>query len=353
LGAQSIDPGFRIQDGLVASIDLATAGYSQEEGLRYYDRLLEQAEASPQVLSASLAQLTPLGLLNNIRSPAAVKGGAPVEIYLNRVGSGYFETLGIPLLRGRGFSPQDGPGASLVAVVNQTLSERFWPGQDPLGKVIVLSGRQSYEVVGVVRDSKYERLGEAPRPMLFQSWRQHYSPRLNLHLRVGAQPSALIPSVQEMIRGLDKGVILEVVTLEESIGLVFLLPRILAGIFALFGLTGLALSLVGVAGLVAFEVSRRSREIGIRMALGGTPGEILRMVTAQGMHSALLGILFGALASAGLSQLLSGFLYGVSPSDPWTFGGAALLLALATLLACAFPARRAVRTDAVKALRCS
>lgn len=352
LGAQSIDPGFRIQDGLVASIDLATAGYNEEEGRQYYDRLIEQAQASPQVVSASLAQLTPLGLLNNIRSPAAVQGGAPVEIYLNRVGSGYFETVAIPLLRGRGISPQDDPQSPLVAVVNQTLAERFWPGEDPLGKVIVLGGQQAHEVVGVVRDSKYERLGEEPRPFLFQSWRQHYNARLNLHLRVDGQPSALIPSVQEMIRRLDEGVIFEVATLKDSIGLVFLLPRILAGVFALFGFTGLALSLVGVAGLVAFEVSRRNREIGIRMALGGTPGEILRMVAGQGMRSALAGILFGALASAGLSQLLSGFLYEVSPTDPWTFGGAALLLALAALLACGLPARRAVRVDAMKMLRC-
>ena len=352
LGAKSIDPGFRIQDGLVASLDLASAGYGEEEGRRYYERLIEQAEALPEVRSACLAQLAPLGLLSNIRSPAAADGKPAVEIYLNRVGSGYFETLGIPLLRGRGLTPQDGPNSPRVAVINQTLSERFWPGQDPLGKSIVLGGRRALQVVGVVRDSKYERLGEAPRPFLFESWRQRYNPRLNLHIRVASSPSALIPSVQDMIRSLDKGVIFQVTTLEESISLVFLLPRILAGVFALFGLTGLAMSLVGVAGLVAFEVSRRTREIGIRMALGSTPSGILRMVVGQGMQTALAGILLGALASAGLSQFLSGFLYQVSPTDPWTFGLAAVLLALAVLMACCLPARRAARVDPIKALRC-
>lgn len=351
LGARAIDPGFSVRDQLVASIDLATAGYSQEEGRRYFERLLDEANSLPGVRSASLARLAPLGLLNNIRSSAVVNGEPVEDIYLNFVESGYFETLGIPLLSGRGFSAQDGPEAPSVSVVNRTLAERFWPGQDPLGKSIVLSGGEITRVVGLVADSKYESLGEPARPFLFQPWRQNYSPRMNLHVRTEARPEALIPPLQQAIRHLDDRVIFQVQTLEDSIGLVFLLPRILAGFFAVFGLTGLALSLVGVAGLTAFEVSRRTREIGIRVALGGTPRRILGLVLGQGLRTTAVGILLGASAALGLSQVLSGFLYQVSPADPGTFVSVASLLTLTVLAACWFPARRAVRVDPMRVLR--
>jgi predicted permease len=275
----------------------------------------------------------------------------------NTVGPRYFETMGIPVLAGREFNQEDGEGAPLVAVVNETMARRFWPGQSPLGRRLRFIQENDvlgpyYEVVGVVKDSKYRSLGEVPQPFFFVSAIQTYRRQLALHLRTTGEPSLRRSAVRDRILALDKGLLVEVSTMRENLAAAFFPARVATIALGLVGLFGLSLAVVGIYGVISYAVSQRTGEIGLRMALGAESRDILRLVIGQGLKLTLIGVVVGTALSLAITRFLTGLLAGVSAADPLTFLAVPLLLTTVAFFACWIPARRATKVDPMIALRC-
>ena len=279
---------------------------------------------------------------------------APHTTFANVVGLKYFQTMGITLLRGRDFTPRDRDGAPGVAIINETFARRYFPGQDPLGRRISLRGQGGpwLEVAGVARDSKYRTLGEAPAPFLYLPLLQNHETGMTLHVRTLGDPAALTGAVRREIGALERNLpATEIRPMTELLSRSLFPARMGAVLLAAFGLLALLLAAVGLYGVISYSVSRRVREIGIRMALGAGRREVLRMVLKEAMALVAVGIGLGLAAGAIMTRLLAGFLYAVSVTDPATFAGVTLLLGAVALLASLIPARRATRVDPMVALR--
>jgi predicted permease len=359
--ASTLDPGFDAENLLLLSMDLEPQGYTRETGPAFYQRLLERARAVPGVEAATLATELPLGL-GASRMGLTIEGytrqpGEDAEVHGAFVGPGYFETLRIPLLRGRGFTDQDRQSAPGVAAVNEAFAQRYWPGQDALGKrlqlgVGVTPEDPAWEVVGVVKTGKYVTLGEEPRPFFYMPVLQVYRPSATLLVRAAGGPARALPAVRTAVQELDRSLpLFDVKTMEQHLGTTLLPARLAGAVLGLFGGVALLLAAVGIYGVMAYAVAQRTREIGIRMALGARPADVLRLVIAQGMGLTLVGMAIGLAAAFGVTRFLASLLYGLSPTDPVTFLGVSLLLAGAAFLACYLPARRAMRVDPAIALR--
>jgi len=352
--AQAVDPGFDIEHNLVAGIDLAAAGYSEAEGKDYYQRLTERVRDLPAAQAAGLASIVPL-TLNNVSLAVMVDGVDRGQVYFNYVSPGYFDAMGIDLVQGRDFNDQDREGSPPVAVISRTMAERFWPGDSAVGKQV----RQidfdgptpPMQIVGVVEDSKYLTLGEDWRPLLFLPAQQHYQASMFLHVRTAGEPDQAYGQILPVLRGVDPNVALELRPAADFMGVALLLPRIGASLLGIFGLIGLLLTGVGVYGLMAYFVSQRLREIGIRLALGSQRREILGLVVGRGMRLAAYGIVGGLLAAFIVTRVISSLLYGVSPTDPVIFLGISALLAGVAFAATFVPARRASKVDPMRILR--
>jgi putative ABC transport system permease protein len=286
------------------------------------------------------------------------EGQQAPSIFFNQVDPNYFATMRVPLLRGRVFAEFDDEKAPLVAIVNQSMADKFWPKQDPLGKRFTLNNpggpTQVLQVVGLAATGKYAFIAEDPTPFFYVPMKQNYTSTHALAIRSSVSPESLILPVQSEIRSLAPDLpIMEVTTMEQVVaganGLqVFQIAARAAGIL---GAIGLILATVGVYGVVSFAAVQRTREIGIRMALGSTPRDVLRLVLRQGVGMVIAGLLAGLLATWGLTRVMGRLLIGVSPSDPLTYASVALLLSAVALLACWLPARRATRVDPGVALR--
>ncbi|HVT61706.1 MAG TPA: ABC transporter permease [Thermoanaerobaculia bacterium] len=358
--AASAYPGFDPNQVETVTLDPAVLGYDNARSRELFMRLSERVAALPGVLAVCLADATPLGLGNlfgTSRTPVKVDGRQPpagqdaFKVEYSRIGTRYFEVLRIQLLRGRDFSAADRERGHPVAVVNETMARHFWPGEDPIGKRF-LQNNQVVEIVGLAKDSKYSRVNEDPRDFLYLPFPQAPGSRMTLFARVGGSPTALAPAVRREVRQLAGNLpILSLMTMLESIAVSRLPQRIAATVASLLGLTGLLLAAVGIYGVVSYSVAQRKREIGMRMALGAHQGDVLRLVVRQGLVLALAGVGIGTVGALALSRLLAGLLFGLSPSDPVTFFGIAILLVATALGASFFPARRASRTDPMEALR--
>ncbi len=361
--AEAIDPGFEPEGVLLASVDLQLQGYGESEGRALFERLQARLESLPQVESASVATILPLGLAAGRRG-IRIQGyerapGEGMEVHFNVVGPHYFETMRIPLVRGRWFTPQDTQGAPGVVIVNEAFARRYWPGQDPLGKRISMGvteqdGRQVYPlaVVGVAQDGKYVTLGEDARPFVFYPHRQNYEADATVLVRTGGDPAAFSETLRQEIRALDPRLpVYDVRTLESHMSFALVPVRLAATLLGVFGLLALTLCCVGLYGTLSFAVSQRTREIGVRIALGARSRDVLRLVLAQGLVLTLVGMGIGLSAAAGASRFLTFLLYGISPLDPFTFLVISMLLLMVALLACYVPARRALRVDPMAALR--
>ena len=356
--ANLIDPGFDAANVISARFEVNLRGMDEAEGQIFYNQLAERVSALPGVQSVAYATHLPLNF--EIRLEGVVpdeQRSLPDDEWPNvdmaSVGPGYFETLRIPLVAGRSFTEQDREGSPQVAVVNEALAAKFWPGENPLGrKVFFDEDGDGYEVVGVARNGKYRTLGEAPRPYVYKSLLQNYEGSQMLLTRTEGDMRPLLTAIRQEARAIDPKVpVIGLRTAEEAIGVVLLLPQFSAAVFGALGLLGLALASVGIYGVISYSVSQRTHEIGIRMALGAQHDDVLLMVLKHAMLLTGVGIALGLLAAFGLTRFLSGVLYGVQSTDLLTFAGVSALLAAVALLACFVPARRATRVDPMVALR--
>jgi predicted permease len=357
--ASTLDPGFEVERGLVFSFDLASQGYNEIKGKDFYRRLMEKLKSSPEVASAGTAKIVPLSL-NRMSLRVALEGRDPTQGYqkpveFNYVGPGYFPTLAIPILRGREFTERDDEKAPGVAIVNETAAKMVWNNVDPIGKrfqQVDFDGlTQFYEVVGVARNSKYHTLGEDPEPFIYFSTLQRYDPELVVHLTPRGDPQNAVALVRREVQTLDANLPLDAKTMRESIGIAFLMPRLGATVLGILGLIGLVMSSVGVYGVIAYTVSRRTREIGIRVALGAQRHQVIMMVVRQGLKLATIGIVIGVLIGLFAMRVLGSFLYGLSSADLLSFVYVSVLLQGVAMAACYVPARRATRIDPIVALR--
>ena len=349
LSARTIDAGFDPTNMIVMSVVPELQGYDEARGRNLYQRLLAGVVAVPGVRSATLAQSVPLGI-GGSRRGTSIEGyqpqpGEDIETAYNVVAPQYFETMRIPLIRGRAFTEADRVGAPPVVIVNDAFARRYWPNADPIGKRLSANGSEGpfREVVGVTRTGKYNTLGEDPRPFYYLPLWQEYEGTATLHVKTSGDPRASISAVREAVRVVDATVpVFDVKTMEEQM-LVALLPARLAGtLLGAFGLLALLLASVGIYGVMAYSVVQRTREIGVRRALGAQTGSLLRLVLGEGMRLAAIGFAIGLAAAVALTRFASSLLYGVTPTDPLTFVGALGLLSAAAFVACYIPALRAL-----------
>jgi putative ABC transport system permease protein len=277
-----------------------------------------------------------------------------MEVALTSVGPGYFETMRIPLRRGRTFTADDLPGTPLAAIVNEAFVRRYLGGQEAIGRRLRLRGPDApaTEIVGVVRDGKYRTLGEEARPFVYLPLLQDYVGEATLIARTEGSPAAVAALLQRRLVEIDPRIpVFDVKTMDEHLRFTLLPARLAASVLGLFGLVALLLSGLGLYGVMSYLVSQRSREMGIRIALGARPEDVVRLVVGQGMRLTLFGMIGGIGAALGVTHLVAGLLYGISPTDPWTFAAVTSVLAAVALLACLLPARRAAAVDPNVALR--
>jgi putative ABC transport system permease protein len=360
--SQKIDPGFDYEKLALLTFDLGAQGYDDERAHDFQNRVLERVSGLPGVERATLASGVPLfqGGFSRTVFPEGVdssdrKNGKLVQ--LNTVKPGYFETMGIPLKRGRDFAATDHKNAPHVVVINETMARQFWPEQEALGKRFKFFGQDWWnEVVGVAKDGKYNFLGENPQPHIYLSLEQVFEPAVTLHVRTSGDPTTALGMARKEVQAMDRLLpITGVFTFGEILRQSLWAPRMGAALLVVFGLLSLVLAVIGIYGVMSYSVNQRTRELGLRMALGAEPGEVVKLVVTQGSALALVGIGIGLAVSLGLGLLfsaqLSGLLFDVSLRDPLIFVGIPLLLAAAALVASAQPAWRASRVDPTVALR--
>jgi putative ABC transport system permease protein len=358
LNSFRVDPGFTSTGVATASVFPSLAGYDPPKAVAAYRRLTDRIRALPGVQSVSFADRLPLTLVMQIGACAPQgKDIGPIEqwLHLDRasVGPDYFSTMGIPILAGRQFTDTDTATSPRVVVVNQTLAKQFWPGKDPIGrKVRFGTDDVYYEVAGVARDGNYRLLGESPRPFVYRSVQQAESPDLILLARVTGNPRPIYAAIREELRQIDPKIpVMKFESLEDKTRIALLPSRACAAVFGLLGLIGLILVSVGLYGVISYTASQRTHEIGIRMALGAKPFQVLLLVLRQGLMLTFIGIAIGLAAALAATRVLSVMLYGISPTDPLTFASIVASLIFVALAACWIPARCAMRVDPMIALR--
>lgn len=352
------DIGFDAANVLVVSADVSLSGYDAERGRQFYSELVERVQRLPGVEAASLA--TQIALGDGFGAVMRAEGYVPqpgedIGSDFNQIGPDYFQVMKIPLLDGREFGLSDTSTTPPVAIVNEAAARRFWPGESPVGRRVIVGrapDEQIREVVGVVKDSKYRRIDEALRPAVFIPFWQRYRGDMTLHVRTIGEPRTLLPAVRREAQAIDPSVPLyNTRTLEEQKGSSLYTSRLAATLLAMFGLVALLLAAVGVYGVMAYTVNRRTREIGIRLALGAQGHEVRRLVMIEGTVVVAIGLAFGVGGALAAARLVEGFLYGVTPTDPIALASAPLLLAVVALLANYVPTLKASRIDPMIAMR--
>jgi len=348
-------PGFNPSHVLLASFDLFPAGYSREGGREFERQLQAKLASLPGIQSVTLASWVPLGFMTD--GTAVVPEGyvpetrEPLEIRVADVGPNYLHTLEIPLLGGRDFGPQDTERSQRVAVINQTMADRFWPHQDVLGKRLQVYG-EWFNIVGVTPTGSYDRLGELPQAFFYLPLSQDYDHRITIHARVVGDPLAYAAVIEKTVHELNADLpVFDVTPLSSRVEFSSTNLRIAATFVGAFGLLALLLATVGIYGVVAFTTRQRTHEIGIRMALGAQKPEVLQLVLSHGLRLTLVGLGLGVVGAFGLTRFLASLLFGVSTHDPLTFAAVVSLLGLVALVACYIPARRATKVDPMVALR--
>jgi predicted permease len=348
----SVEPGFRADDLVLASLDPKAAGYDGKRVEGFWRATLERVSQIRGVQSVSLAGTVPLAPGRQRQPWVNPTSGESVEIDTVFVGPGYFRTLGIPLLRGREFDERDGKTARPIVVVNERLARMFWGDQDPLG-VGVRMARTVSEVVGIAKDVKYRDLRGDFGPVVYRPLFQTSSTdAMTLHLRSTSDLGALVSALRQEIQIVDPNVpLFQITTFEDQLNASFAQTRQAAVLTGVFGIIALLLSGIGVYGVAALAVSRRTRDIGIRMALGAQHRHIVDVIVRRGVILVIVGLSLGLLGSFAFTRIAGTLLFGVTAADTGTFAGMSALLAVVSLIAFYIPVRTALRLDSVAAIR--
>ena len=352
------DPGFEQDHVLTASVGLNISGYPNDQRRLIRDKILQRVEALPGVTVASLTDWVPLTLTRKTED-AYPEGYAPrphesLEVGRADVSPRYFETMGIPILEGRGFTQDDNENAPRVLIVDQTAANRYWPGQDPIGKRLSMPSMSSnlFTVVGVVKNSKHLMMSERPGPMIYMSYYQQPGPELIVQMKTMGNPADLSQAAERAIQEVDSRLpVYDVRTMRENTAIAstfVVMQSTFAGIFAVIALV---LAATGIYGVMAYRTELRTHEIGIRVALGASRTDVMRLVLLQGMRLTAIGLALGLALSFGLTRVIAGLLYGIGANDPVTIFAVLILLAAMSLLACYLPAQRAMRVNPVTAIR--
>jgi putative ABC transport system permease protein len=356
---RSVDPGFETDNILTFRVRLPEAEYVDDDSMiRFYDQSLERFRRLSGVSSAGGVLGVPLSRDISGRFAILIEGRPeppPEERAVpgyQIVSPGYFRTMGVPLLRGRDFSAQDDAEQPDVVIINQTMARSLWAGDDPLGQRISFNGDDWIEIVGIVSDVHHYNLTDDPRPELYLPYAQSTLPFMTFVVKTVSEPLAVVPAVRAQLREIDPNLpVFGVTTLDQTLRDSVARPRFQVLLLGLFAAVALILAVTGIYGLLAYLVSRSRRDIGIRMALGAPPRDILRLVVGQGLALAFGGLALGLIGALALTRILSSFLFGVTATDPWTFAGVCVVITAATFLASLLPARRAMRIEPVSALR--
>jgi predicted permease len=349
-------PGFSTQDVLVTAVDLRGAGYDLQRAKNFQDDLLERVQALPGVESTAFARLTPLGYGSFSSSPVAVDGYQPPPdeqptVQYNEIGPDYFATVGIPLLSGRGFARSDNEIAAPVAIVNDVMAAQYWRGDSPIGKRLQVKGKW-LQVVGVARVSKYQSVRENPKPFFYVPLRQNFSVQADLNIRTHMPVETMATELAREVHTLDANLApYEVVTLQEQLNRSTSAQRVAFTLLGILCALSLLLAAIGLYAVMSYAVSQSTRELGLRMALGANPSDLLKQVISSGLRLTAAGVILGMAAALASTRLLGNLLYHVSPRDPMAFGSAFVVMTIAATAACFLPAWRATRTDPARILR--
>jgi putative ABC transport system permease protein len=363
LKLQEVDPGFNTENILTMRLDLSGPKYTKAAPvLSFHQQILDRIRAIPGVQSASTRSVIPL--TDDFQNLSFMKEGTPVDpsnrpiAFYNAVSPEYFETLGIPFIRGRRFTERDVRGTINVAIINEALAERYFPGEDPLGKRITLNDENPKEedwatITGIVRNTKAIQLDREPAAEMYMPYAQQPEAGMALIIRAAGGMPGLADAVRKEVMAVDsEQPVYSINTLDRVLAESISAPRFRTLLLGLFAAVALALAAVGIYSVMAYSVARRSHEFGIRMALGAQSTDVLKMVLRGGLMLTAAGIAAGLGASFALTRLLASLLFNVSATDPLTFVATSLLILGVALAACYVPARRATRVDPVVALRC-
>jgi predicted permease len=356
--------GFNPSHVLALTMDPSEIGYNDSQTRDFYTTLLERARSLPGVVSATSAAAVPMGAINGSGSDTLTipgfqppMGQAPASAAYNLITTDYFHTLQIPLLEGRSFTANDNQNGQYVAIVSEAMAKKFWPNQDPIGKQFTMGTDPTHpmRVVGVAKDARYLGVSGAFAPYFYAPYLQHYQQHTleSLELRTAGDPSAMIPQVERTIRNMAPTLpVFDVHTLRQGLYSILGLLRfqVAATMAAIMGILGLILAIVGVYGVLSYVVSQKTNEIGIRIALGAQPSDILKMVYRHGFRIVGIGLALGLAASFAVAHVMRSFIV-VSATDPATYLAVSAILAAVALLACTIPSRRAASIDPMQALR--
>jgi macrolide transport system ATP-binding/permease protein len=355
--AQKIDLGFESKNLLVMNFDLGALHYEEGRGEQFYRAAIEQVKSLPGVASASIASNPPLGggfgrtVFPEGRDEASGYRGTLTTV--NDITTNFFETLRIPLVRGRAFSDGDRKETAIVAIASEAMVKQFWPNEDALGKRFHFFGDPTLrEIVGVVGNSVVNEIGEDPQPVVYLPMTQDYVPAATLQARTTGMPESVLSTTRTALQSLDSNLaITNVFTIEQLTTQALWAPRMGGILLTLFGGLALLLSAVGVYGVLSYAVNQQTREIGLRMALGAQRSDVLRLVVGEGLRLTVLGLGLGVVVALALMRVLVSLLFSVRAYDPSTYTAVTLLLTVVALVACYIPARRAMRVDPMVALR--
>jgi macrolide transport system ATP-binding/permease protein len=359
IAAQSLSPGFEADHVVTASMDMFPSGYTGDRNREFQRRAVESISAIPGVSAAAFGTRLPLGFGGNNSTSVGVEGYVPrenEEIVINytSIGPKYFATMGTPMRAGREYEETDAPNAQRVIVINESMARRYWPKGNALGGQVRL-GQNLAEVIGVVADSKYSSINERPLPQLFFPLSRSDASTLRLFVRTTGDPNPLVAEVRNAIRALDPNLpVYDARTLTEHMQVAVFAQRMAANLLGAMGVLALLLAAIGLYGVMAYAVSQRTQELGIRLALGASPSSLLGMIVGQGMRLTTIGLVIGlalALGAFGSIGAVRTLLPGISPLDPITFVAVPIVLASIALLASWIPGRRAGKVDPVIALR--
>ena len=353
---RNTSPGFSTRGVLDTAVNLVSAGYDAPRAQSFQDELLDRVKALPGVESAVFARMTPLSYGSYSSTAIAVDGYQPPPeeqptVEYNEVGPDYFVTMGIPLVTGREFTRADDEKAALVAVVNETMAAHYWRGRNPIAERVQVKGRWM-QVVGVAKDSKYQSVREAPKPFFYVPLRQNFARGAGLYIRTPLSPETMAKALAREVHALDGNLALfEVISLQEQLDRSTSPQKVAVTLVGVLGGLAVLLAAIGLYGVMSYAVSQSTRELGLRMALGADPSNLLRLVLSRGLSLTSAGLALGLAVALGLTRLLGSLLYKVGPRDPLAFGSAFLVMTVAALAASLLPAWRATRTDPARALR--